>query len=77
MEWLTALKTATKPQDVPRTNPPKLSLVLTDALGEIRMVEAGYATSVPLDKMSYFSVGIRMIAMEIYNLQKQMTMRLI
>ena len=74
LEWLSAVKTATKPQDMPRTNPPKLSLALTDALGEIRMVEAGYSNSIPVDKMSYFSAGIRMIAMSIYDAQKSVTM---
>lgn len=66
---------ATKPQDVPRTPPPTLSPILTDMIGEIGMIEKGYRNSVPIDKMPYFSAGIRMIAMTVYNAERR-TLRL-
>ena len=62
---------ATKPQEVPRTPPPPLSPILTDAIGEIGMIEKGYRNSVPIDKMPYFSAGVRMIAVSVYNIQNR------
>jgi len=44
---------------------------LTDAIGEIGMIEKGYRNSVPIDKMPYFSAGVRMIAVSVYNIQNR------
>ncbi len=57
-----------KKNKAPRGPPPSLSPALQEALDEVHLVNTGYESGIPLSKMEYYSVRIRMIAAGIHAL---------
>lgn len=64
IQWLVAITTQ-DPKKRTRTPPPTLSIPLTEALDEIRMMNEGYVRRKDMDYMTTFSARLRMIASKI------------